>query len=68
MFRYSNSWKPTIDIHRADVNAESDNASWQFFVSHYLNETQARRDNKFTYMLNNGSYYVGLDPPEDAEP
>lgn len=37
-------------------------------MSHFQNETQARRDNKFTYRLNNGSYYVGLEPPEDAEP
>lgn len=50
------------------ANSESDNASWSFFVSHFQNETQARRDDKFTYRLNNGSYYVGLDPPEDAEP
>lgn len=42
--------------------------SWQFFVNHFKNETQAKRDNKFTYKLTNGSYYVGLDPPEGAEP
>lgn len=42
--------------------------SWQFFVNHFQNETQARRDNKYTYRLNNGSFYVGLDPPSDAEP
>lgn len=53
---------------RSAVNAESNNASWGFFVNHYQNETQARRDNKYTYLRSNGSYYVGLDPPEDAEP
>ncbi|KAH9888174.1 GMC oxidoreductase [Xylariomycetidae sp. FL2044] len=51
-----------------DVAAEDPRYSWSFFVSHYQNETQARRDNRFTYLLTNGSYYVGLDPPEDAEP
>ncbi|KAH8889079.1 alcohol oxidase, partial [Thozetella sp. PMI_491] len=52
----------------ADGNSENEEASWRFWVSHYRNETQARRDNKFTYQLANGSYYVGLDPPADAEP
>lgn len=42
--------------------------SWQFFVNHFQNETQARRDSKYTYRLNNGSFYVGLDPPSDAKP
>lgn len=53
---------------RNGMNAESVNASWSFFVTHYQNETQAKRDDKFTYKLNNGSYYVGLEPPVDAVP
>jgi choline dehydrogenase len=57
-----------LTMERADVNSESPEASWEFFVSHYQDETQARRDNKFTYRLNNGSYYTGLEPPEGAEP
>ncbi|KAH8596917.1 putative choline dehydrogenase [Bisporella sp. PMI_857] len=52
----------------ATINAEGSDASWEFFVSHFQNETQAKRDNKFTYLLSNGSYYVGIDPPADAEP
>ncbi|KAK2594952.1 hypothetical protein QQS21_007310 [Conoideocrella luteorostrata] len=52
----------------ADVNAETPGMSWQFFVSHYQNETQARRDRSFTYRLINGSLWHGIDPPEDAEP
>ncbi|RWA06978.1 hypothetical protein EKO27_g8133 [Xylaria grammica] len=48
--------------------AEHPEMSWSFFVSHYRNQTQARRDNKFAYLLPNGTYYVGLDPPEEAEP
>lgn len=43
--------------------------SWQFFVEHYgSNETQARRDSKYSYRLTNGSYYSGINPPEGAEP
>ncbi|CAM1506240.1 Fc.00g058810.m01.CDS01 [Cosmosporella sp. VM-42] len=52
----------------ADQASEAPDMSWHFFVNHFRNETQARRDNKYTYRLNNGSYYVGLDPPNDAEP
>ncbi|KAJ2979569.1 hypothetical protein NQ176_g3172 [Zarea fungicola] len=52
----------------ADAASEAADHSWQFFVNHFQNETQARRDNKFTYRFSNGSYYVGLDPPPAAEP
>ncbi|KIW01591.1 uncharacterized protein PV09_07063 [Verruconis gallopava] len=41
--------------------------SWQFFVDHYADEAQAVRDSKMTYLLPNGSYYVGLSPPAGAE-
>ncbi|KAI0854781.1 hypothetical protein F4860DRAFT_507953 [Xylaria cubensis] len=52
----------------ADTNSEHPDQSWAFFVGHYQNDTQARRDWKFTYRLNNGSLYYGLDPPDNAEP
>ncbi|CAH0047396.1 unnamed protein product [Clonostachys solani] len=52
----------------ADVNSEDPEMSWQFFVSHYQNETQARRDRYFTYRLANGSLWYGIDPPEGATP
>ncbi|PVH71670.1 GMC oxidoreductase [Cadophora sp. DSE1049] len=42
--------------------------AWQFYVEHFQNETQARRDPKYAYLQTNGSYYVGLDPPAEAEP
>ncbi|GJC87190.1 oxygen-dependent choline dehydrogenase [Colletotrichum liriopes] len=42
--------------------AETPGHSWQFFVEHYQNETQARRDPKYTYIQSNGSYYHGLNP------
>ncbi|KAL0776816.1 hypothetical protein CaCOL14_006334 [Colletotrichum acutatum] len=52
----------------ADVNSEDPAMSWQFFVSHYQNETQARRDRYFTYRLSNGTLWYGIDAPEDATP
>jgi hypothetical protein len=55
-------------ILRADVNSEDPKMSWQFFVSHYQNETQAHRDRYFTYRLANGSLWHGIDPPEGATP
>lgn len=55
-------------IARADPVSEHPEMSWEFFVSHFQNDTQARRDSKFTYRLANGSYYYGLEPPTDAEP
>ncbi|KAH7081275.1 hypothetical protein BKA63DRAFT_404856 [Paraphoma chrysanthemicola] len=50
------------------VAAETAPHSWSFFVEHFQNETQARRDPKYAYLRSNGSYYVGLDPPTDARP
>ncbi|KAH6653019.1 GMC oxidoreductase [Truncatella angustata] len=41
---------------------------WEYFVDHYTNETQAKRDSKYTYLTADGQYYVGLDPPEGATP
>ncbi|KAI8191750.1 Oxygen-dependent choline dehydrogenase [Colletotrichum sp. SAR 10_65] len=52
----------------ADVNSEHPEMSWQFFVSHYQNETQARRDRYFTYRLSNGTLWYGIDAPKDASP
>ncbi|KAJ4258080.1 hypothetical protein NW762_008220 [Fusarium torreyae] len=52
----------------ADQVAEDPTMSWSFYVNHYQNETQARRDSKFTYRLSNGTLWYGLNPPEDAEP
>jgi choline dehydrogenase len=55
-------------LYRSTLAAETPGISWYFWVNHFQNETQARRDNKYTYRLTNGSYYIGLDPPKDAEP
>jgi choline dehydrogenase len=48
--------------------AETAPHSWQFFVEHFQNDTQARRDPKYAYRQTNGSSYVGLEPPAAAEP
>lgn len=39
---------------------------WEYFVDHYTNETQAKRDSKMTYLTADGEYYVGQYPPEGA--
>jgi choline dehydrogenase len=52
----------------ARTAAETPGHSWQFFVQHYQDFEAARRDPKYTYIQTNGSYYVGLDPPEGAKP
>ncbi|KAF5974714.1 choline dehydrogenase [Fusarium coicis] len=52
----------------ADQVAEHPSMSWSFYVNHYQNETQARRDSKYAYRLSNGTLWSGLDPPEGAEP
>jgi choline dehydrogenase len=56
------------ELFRSPVASETAPHAWLFFVEHFANVTQARRDTKYTYTLSNGSYYSGLDPPEDAEP
>ncbi|EUC39559.1 GMC oxidoreductase [Bipolaris oryzae ATCC 44560] len=50
------------------VAAEAAPHSWSFFVEHFANETQARRDPKYAYRRSNGSYYSGLEPPPDSTP
>lgn len=50
------------------TRAVADNTPSQIYVSHYTNLSRAQRDPKFVYALPNGSEYVGLQPPPDAEP
>ena len=40
---------------------------WSYFVNHYEDEAQARRDSKMTYLTPDGEYYVGHYPPEGSE-
>ncbi|KAF2658116.1 GMC oxidoreductase [Lophiostoma macrostomum CBS 122681] len=52
----------------ADPSAEDPTLSWQFYVNHYQDETQAYRDTKYTWRNGDGTLYVGTDPPDGAEP
>ncbi|KAF4493198.1 Choline dehydrogenase [Fusarium agapanthi] len=52
----------------ADQVAKHPSMSWSFYVNHYQNETQARRDSKYAYRLSNSTLWSGLDPPEGSEP
>lgn len=47
--------------------AESPGA-WHFYVEHYEDREQAYRDSKYVYVQSDGSLYIGLEPPADAEP
>ncbi|KAI5919756.1 GMC oxidoreductase [Camillea tinctor] len=40
---------------------------WNYFVNHYEDETQAKRDSKMTYLTPKGDYYIGLYPPEGSQ-
>jgi choline dehydrogenase len=42
--------------------------SWDFFVQHYSNTTQAARDKKFAWEKSPGEYHVGPNPPQSAKP
>ncbi|PVI04817.1 GMC oxidoreductase [Periconia macrospinosa] len=62
------SESPAQTLPSSGASTEGSPHAWSFFVEHYANETQARRDIKYTYRRNDGSYYVGLNPPDDAVP
>ncbi|PVH94796.1 GMC oxidoreductase [Periconia macrospinosa] len=55
-------------VPRVQFAGENAPHSWQYFVEHYANETQAKRDSKYTYRTTNGSLYTGLTPPAGATP
>ncbi|GKT53838.1 choline dehydrogenase [Colletotrichum tofieldiae] len=42
--------------------------AWDYFVNHYSDLEQAKRDNKMSYRKPDGKIYVGLNPPQDSEP
>lgn len=47
--------------------SERNELSWGYFVRHYDNDTQAKRDKKLTYLTPDGEYYSGVSPPEGSE-
>ncbi|KAI0406814.1 hypothetical protein F4802DRAFT_77301 [Xylaria palmicola] len=50
------------------LSSEFEETSWSFFVNHYDDIEQQRKDSKMVYRLPDGTQYRGLDPPAGAEP
>lgn len=49
------------------ISSEYEPISWDYYVNHYADPVQARKDTKMTYRTTEGELYVGLDPPAGAE-
>lgn len=59
---------PQVEVPALHVlSSEYKPIAWDYFVNHYSDETQARKDSKMTYRKPDGEFYVGLDPPEGSE-
>ncbi|APA14225.1 hypothetical protein SS1G_11988 [Sclerotinia sclerotiorum 1980 UF-70] len=50
------------------ASTEIEAQRWNFFVHHYSDLERQKKDTKMTYQTTDGDFYVGLDPPADAEP
>ncbi|KAM5349280.1 hypothetical protein ACJ41O_005787 [Fusarium nematophilum] len=50
------------------MSTEFEDTRWNYFVNHYPDLEQQKRDSKMTYEMPDGSFYVGLDPPSKAKP
>ncbi|KAK1454464.1 choline dehydrogenase [Colletotrichum cuscutae] len=50
------------------MSTEFEDTRWNYFVNHYPDREQQKRDSKMTYEMPDGSFYVGLDPPAGATP
>ncbi|KAF2824764.1 alcohol oxidase [Ophiobolus disseminans] len=50
------------------VASEYEPMRWDFFVKHFDNEAEMRKDTKLTYELPDGSRYTGASPPPNATP
>ncbi|KAI0966535.1 hypothetical protein F4678DRAFT_448934 [Xylaria arbuscula] len=48
--------------------SEFDETAWSFWVNHYDDIGQQRKDSKMIYKLPDGTQYKGLYPPAGAEP
>ncbi|KAF2673653.1 GMC oxidoreductase [Microthyrium microscopicum] len=52
----------TVPAYQAK-STEDPSMAWDFFVRHYANDTQQKKDYKLTYNTPNGGEYTGLNPP-----
>ncbi|OHW99271.1 choline dehydrogenase [Colletotrichum incanum] len=50
------------------MSTEFEDTRWNYFVNHYSDLKQQKRDSKMTYEMPDGSFYVGLNPPAEAKP
>ncbi|KAK1723151.1 hypothetical protein CaCOL14_003093 [Colletotrichum acutatum] len=50
------------------MSTEFEDTRWNYFVNHYPDLEQQKRDSKMTYEMPDGSLYVGLNPPAEATP
>ncbi|KAI8629205.1 hypothetical protein F5Y19DRAFT_434355 [Xylariaceae sp. FL1651] len=48
--------------------SEFEETAWSFWVNHFDDIGQQRKDSKMIYKLPDGTQYRGLSPPEGAEP
>ncbi|KAH7009684.1 hypothetical protein EDB80DRAFT_641784 [Ilyonectria destructans] len=50
------------------MSTEFEDTRWNYFVNHYSDLEQQKKDSKMTYEKADGSFYVGLEPPSGAKP
>ncbi|KAI0438640.1 hypothetical protein F4803DRAFT_565112 [Xylaria telfairii] len=55
------------DLNSATSAANDPSSRWDFFVKHSDDPERERRYKHMTWRTEDGSFYVGLDPPEGAE-
>ena len=56
----------TVPAYQAK-STEDPEMAWDFFVRHYQDDQQERRDYKLTYTTPDGREYTGLNPPPGSE-
>ncbi|KAM3417699.1 hypothetical protein BST61_g5934 [Cercospora zeina] len=64
---YGDNYNQTVPTYSLK-SAEDDLIKWSYFIRHYEDLERQKKDTKMTYKTTDGSLYVGLYPPEGAEP
>ncbi|RFN47954.1 choline dehydrogenase [Fusarium flagelliforme] len=49
------------------ASSEFEKTRWNYFVNHYSDLEQQKRDSKMTYENSDGSLYIGAEPSKDAK-